>query len=48
VGEWNLPTEPWIFLVDDKGVIQGRFEGAVSVPELAEAVRQDLQVAPTR
>jgi hypothetical protein len=48
VGEWNLPTEPWIFLVDDKGVIQGRFEGAVSVPELAEAVNQDLQVAPTR
>jgi hypothetical protein len=48
VGEWNLPTEPWVFLVDGKGVIRGRFEGAVSVSELTEAVTQDLQVAPTR
>jgi hypothetical protein len=48
VGEWNLPTEPWVFLVDDKGVIRSRFEGAVSVPELSEAVTQDLQVEPTR
>ena len=48
VGEWNLPTEPWVFVVDDRGVIRGRFEGAVSVPELTDAVRRDLQVAPTR
>jgi hypothetical protein len=48
VGEWNLPTEPWVFVVDGKGVIRGRFEGAVSVTELTEAVSRDLQVAPTR
>jgi hypothetical protein len=48
VGEWNLPTEPWVFLVDGQGVIRGRFEGAVSVPELTEAVSKDLEVAPTR
>jgi hypothetical protein len=48
VGEWNLPTEPWAFLVDDRGVIRARFEGAVSVRELTDAVGRDLQVAPTR
>lgn len=48
VGEWSLPTEPWVFLVDDRGVIRARFEGAVSVPELTEAVSRDLRVAPAR
>ena len=32
----------------DQGVIRGRFEGAVSVPELTEGVSKDLEVAPTR
>jgi hypothetical protein len=48
VGEWKLPTEPWVFLVDGRGVIRDRFEGAVSVAELTEAVSGNLQVAPTR
>jgi hypothetical protein len=42
VQEWNLPTEPWVFLVDGAGVIRGKFEGAVSVAELERAVREDL------
>jgi hypothetical protein len=42
VQEWNLPTEPWVFLVDGAGVIRGKFEGAVSVEELENAVREDL------
>jgi hypothetical protein len=42
VQEWNLPTEPWVFLVDSAGVIRGKFEGAVSVVELESAVREDL------
>jgi hypothetical protein len=46
VREWNLPTEPWVFLVDGAGVIRGKFEGAVSVDELEEAVREDLRTAP--
>jgi hypothetical protein len=46
VQEWNLPTEPWVFLVDGAGVIRGKFEGAVSVDELERAVREDLRVAP--
>jgi hypothetical protein len=40
--EWNLPTEPWTFLVDRKGTIVDRFEGTVSVNELEEAVRSKL------
>ncbi len=46
VQEWNLPTEPWVFLVDGAGMIQGKFEGAVSVAELESAVREDL-LAPS-
>jgi hypothetical protein len=46
VQEWNLPTEPWVFLVDGAGVIRGKFEGAVSVGELESAVRVDLRNAP--
>jgi hypothetical protein len=45
VQEWNLPTEPWVFLVDGAGAISGKFEGAVSVSELESAVREDLLAA---
>jgi hypothetical protein len=46
VREWNLPTEPWIFLVDEEGVIGNRFEGAVSVAELTEAVSSEFRMQP--
>lgn len=39
VGEWRLPTEPWIFVIDRKGQVVERFEGAFSAEELAAAVR---------
>jgi hypothetical protein len=42
VEEWGLPTEPWVFLVDDEGVIREKFEGSVSVDELERAVRETL------
>ena len=42
VGEWRLPTEPWVFLVGRDGRIKARFEGSVSVAELAAAVRSEL------
>jgi hypothetical protein len=45
VREWDLPTEPWVFLVDSTGTIRGKFEGAVSVDELEQAVRKDLRPA---
>jgi len=35
LGEWwNLPSEPWVFVVDETGVIQARFEGVLAVEEL--------------
>ncbi len=40
--EWNLPTEPWTFVVDSNGKIVERFEGTVSVNELETAVREKL------
>jgi hypothetical protein len=40
--EWDLPSEPWVFLVGRDGRIKGKFEGSVSVQELAAAVRQQL------
>jgi hypothetical protein len=42
VNQWRLPSEPWVFLVDRKGVIRAKFEGFVSVGELVAAVRQHL------
>ena len=42
VKEWRLPSEPFVFLVGRDGRIKGRFEGSVSVAELAAAVRADL------
>jgi hypothetical protein len=40
--EWRLPSEPWTFLVGSDGRIKAKFEGPVSVGELAAAVRHRL------
>lgn len=38
LGEWwNLPSEPWVFVIDEAGLVQARFEGVMAVEEL-EAV----------
>ncbi len=37
---YNLPTEPWTFLVDREGVIRDRVEGAYGAAELEAAVRK--------
>jgi hypothetical protein len=42
VREWNLPTEPWVFLVDAEGIIRAKFEGSASIGELREAVEREL------
>ena len=39
VKEWNLPTEPFTFVVDRNGVIRAKLEGAFSVSELEHTVR---------
>jgi hypothetical protein len=41
VQEWNLRSEPWIFLVDGRGVIRARFEGLTTRREL-EAVLTEM------
>ncbi len=38
LGAWRLATEPWTFVIDRKGIVRTRFEGAFSVGELERAV----------
>ena len=38
VKEWNLPSEPWVFVVDDAGIVRAKFEGAVAADEIGDAV----------
>jgi hypothetical protein len=38
VRQWGLPTEPFTFVVDRRGVIRAKLEGAFSVGELERAV----------
>jgi hypothetical protein len=38
VKEWNLPSEPWVFVVGRDGRIKAKFEGSVSVAELTRAL----------
>jgi hypothetical protein len=33
---WNLPSEPWVFVVDESGVIEARFEGVMDIAELEQ------------
>lgn len=42
VRQWRLQTEPWTFLVGRDGRIKAKFQGSVSVGELASAVRRHL------
>lgn len=35
--EWGLPTEPYVFVVDDQGKVSAKFEGIASVTELQAA-----------
>ena len=32
--EWGLPSEPWVFVVDDKGKVAAKYEGAIAPEEL--------------
>ena len=31
---WRLPTEPWVFVVDESGTVVGRFDGPYALEEL--------------
>ncbi len=37
--QWHLTTEPWTFVVDRRGRVSARFQGALAVGELERAVR---------
>lgn len=36
--EWNLPDEPWVFVVDKAGRVASRLEGLVTAEELSAAI----------
>ena len=38
VRKWNLPSEPWTFVVDPKGIVSNRFEGFATEGEIEEAI----------
>ena len=40
--EWGLTTEPWVFIVDSKGLVHDRFEGLVTDDELQQALTTAL------
>jgi len=42
VEEWNLQSEPWIFVVDGQGIIRAKFEGLTTRHELEEALKHML------
>jgi len=37
---YGLPTEPWAFLIDRRGIVRDRLEGTFGVSELEEATRK--------
>lgn len=39
VAEWQLPSEPWLFLIAADGTVVGRYEGGIGLPELEPGVR---------
>jgi hypothetical protein len=44
-GSWNLPNEPFTFVVDRRGVIRAKLSGAFSVGELERTIRETLLVS---
>ena len=43
VTEWNLQTEPWIFVVDGTGIVRAKFEGLTTAREIEAALQQILE-----
>ena len=39
---WGLPSEPWFFILDSRGLVQSRIEGPIDVTELDLLVRRSL------
>lgn len=41
--DWGLSSEPWVFVMNNDGRVQARFEGLVSTEELAEVIETLLR-----
>jgi hypothetical protein len=48
VQEWNIASEPWIFLVDGEGIIRAKFEGLATAHELEIPLQQMLKTERVR
>lgn len=40
VQDWGLPSEPWVFLVDSKGKLVAKYEGALGPDELRAGLKK--------
>lgn len=40
--QWHLQTEPWVFVIDKRGVIAAKFEGPTGASEIESALRKVL------
>ena len=38
VAQWNLPTEPWTFIMDSQGLVQAKFESFTTLEELQDGL----------
>ena len=38
VAEWNLPTEPWTFVIDGEGLVRAKFEQFTTEEEIENAL----------
>ena len=43
VTEWNLPSEPWTFVIDGAGIVRAKFEAFTTSQELEEALGAVLE-----
>ncbi len=43
---WHLGSEPWLFLIDAKGIIAGRFEGGITKEEVGPVLEKLIAGQP--
>jgi hypothetical protein len=43
---WHLTSEPWLYLIDAKGVVAGRYEGGITKEEIGPALEKLIAGQP--
>lgn len=43
---WKLDSEPWLFLIDTKGIVAGRYEGGITKEEVGPALEKLIAGQP--